>query len=68
MPDYEVRVLETVTQEKVYTVEASSEDEARELAEAGETIEEEFSRQIEVTGRAILGVLVRIPDEEPGVD
>lgn len=65
MPEWRVRVHETVVQEKLYTVEADSFDEARELAEAGETIEEEHVRDLSVTSRDLLGDPVRIDNAVP---
>lgn len=54
MAEYEVRVFETVIQEKVYTVEAETAEEAREFAESGETLSEDFVRDVEVTNRTII--------------
>lgn len=67
MPDFKIRVLETITQEKLYIVEAGSAEEARALAEGGDTVDEEFVRYVEVVDRKILGspTLDQAPDPDP---
>lgn len=66
MPDFEVRVLETITQEKIYTVEAESVEEARALAAKGETVDEDFVRYVEVMDRKILQSPEAVREVDPG--
>ncbi len=53
MPEYEVRVIETVEVDRVYKVEADSPEAAMEMAERGETIEEQTVKTRGVTGRYV---------------
>lgn len=51
---YEMEVTETRTIKVLYRVEAKNEDQARELAEIGETVSEEsFSASEEVIDRTV---------------
>jgi len=50
---YEFDMIVVVSRRERYTVEAESEEEARELAESGETVEEVPGEEIEVRNRII---------------
>jgi len=57
MPQFQFTVLETVTQEKIYTVEADTEEQARSKAEEGDTVSEEFVKTEGVSERDIFEYL-----------
>lgn len=54
MKAYIFRVMETVTVEKEYVIEASSPEEAEDLALAGETVGDELVREHGVINREII--------------
>ncbi len=51
MKRYEQIVIETRTYEVLYTVEAETKEEAEEMFETGETIDEKEIKCLDVTGR-----------------
>lgn len=57
MPQFQFTVLETVVQEKIYTVEADTEEQARAMAEAGNTDAETFVETQGVIEREVGGLL-----------
>jgi hypothetical protein len=57
MPQFQFTVLETVVQEKIYTVEAETEEQARVKAEEGDTVSEEFIKTEGVSERDIFEYL-----------
>lgn len=57
MPQFQFTVLETVVQEKIYTVEAETEEQARAKAEEGDTVSEEFIKTEGVSERDIFEYL-----------
>lgn len=57
MPEFRFTVLETVVQEKIYTVEAETREQAEALAEAGETLSEEFVKTEGIIERDIFECL-----------
>jgi len=57
MPQFQFTVLETVVQEKIYTVEAETEEQARIKAEEGDTLSEEFVKTEGVSERDIFEYL-----------
>lgn len=57
MPQFQFTVLETVVQEKIYTVEAETEEQARAKAEEGDTLSEEFVKTEGVSERDIFEYL-----------
>ncbi len=57
MPQFQFTVLETVVQEKIYTVEAETEEQARAKAEEGDTVSEEFVKIEGVSERDIFEYL-----------
>lgn len=53
MPTYAIKVVETSRRLRLYTVEAADEASAREMAEDGETVDEEDLNYPEVSDRSI---------------
>lgn len=65
MPLYQVKVNETVVQEKLYTVEAETPELAIVMAGDGETEAEEFIRDVSVSGRDVIGTPQLLDDQPP---
>lgn len=57
MPQFQFTVLETVVLEKVYTVDADTEEQARAMAEAGNTDAETTVQTMGVVEREVGGLL-----------
>jgi hypothetical protein len=53
MAEFKFSVIETRAVQMIYTVEAETEEEARELAGRGETVEESFVRDLSVNDRLV---------------
>lgn len=65
MPLYQIKVNETVVQEKLYTVQADTPEEAIELASCGETEAEELLRDVMVTNREVTGNPAEFNEQPP---
>lgn len=65
MPLYQIKVNETVVQEKLYTVLADTPEDAIEMASCGETEAEELVRDLMVTNREVTGDPAELTEQPP---
>lgn len=65
MPLYQIKVNETVVQEKLYTVQADTPEDAIEMAQHGETEAEELLRDVMVTNREVTGNPAELNEQPP---